>query len=512
MVDVREAMRRAAGWHANRIAVVSGERTLTYTQAWERGLRLANALLGLGLVPGDRVAVLEDNCIEASDFFLGSAAANLVRVPLFRRNSPESHAHMLRNTGCRALVVSQAYVHEIEAVRGELPGLEHVIVRGDDYESWLAGFSSEDPDPPVDADDFYIIRHSGGTTGRPKGMAFSHGAWMNTERDWTYRLPPIEVGDACVHVGPISHGSGYLFMPIWISGGVNILEPSFNAARVLDLLAREGGYFFAVPTMISDLLASWDGQPRAFDKLKAIVVSGAPIRPQTALSARALFGDRLHQLYGQTEATPVVWMTPNEWFSEVEGSEPLMAVGRIMPFARVEIRDDENHTLAIGEAGEIAIQNDGQMLKIWNDPELSAQRLVDGWVLTGDIGRLDENGYLYLVDRKDDMIISGGLNIWPAELEIVIDAFPQVREVAVIGAPHARWGETPVAVVVLHEGAVLTEAEVVAACAERLGSYKKPSQVLLRYDPLPRTPVGKIQRKLVREPFWEGIATRVGAS
>jgi acyl-CoA synthetase (AMP-forming)/AMP-acid ligase II len=183
-----------------------------------------------------------------------------------------------------------------------------------------------------------------------------------------------------------------------------------------------------------------------------------------------------------------------------------------MPFARVEIRDGDNQTAPLGAVGEIAIQNDGQMQKIWNDPDLTAQRLVDGWVLTGDIGRLDENGYLYLVDRKDDMIISGGLNIWPAELEIVIDAFPQVREVAVVGAPHARWGETPVAVIVLHEGAVLTEAEVVAACAEQLGSYKKPTQVLLQYDPLPRTPVGKIQRKLVREPFWQGVATRVGAS
>ena len=512
MIDVREALRRAAGWHRDRVAVVSGDRQLTFGEAWERGLRLANALIGLGLRPGDRVAVLEDNSIEAADFFLATAAANLVRVPLYKRSALSAHAHMIGSTGCRALVVSAGLAAEVEGIRARVPCLEHVILRDAGYESWLKRFPVEDPDPPVALDDLYVIRHSGGTTGLPKGMAFSHRAWMNTERDWTYRLPPIELGDACVHVAPISHGSGYLFVPIWMSGGYNVLEPKFEAARVLDVLAGHGGYFFAVPTIVSDLVAVRDGKSRSFEDLKAIVVSGAPIRPQTALAARALFGDRLHQLYGQTEATPVVWMTPGEWFGSVEGSEPLLAVGRVMPFARVEIRDERNRPLGPGETGEVAIQNDGQIERIWNEPALTAQRLVDGWILTGDVGRLDANGYLYLVDRKDDMIISGGLNIWPAELEIAIAADPAVREVAVVSAPHPRWGETPVAIVVPHDGAVLSEDRVIALCVAQLGTYKKPSRVEIRMEPLPRTPVGKIQRKLLREPFWEGVAERVGGT
>lgn len=512
MLNVRDGLRRAALTNAQRPAIKSGAAVMTYAEAWDRGVRMANGLRALGIEAGDRVAVLEHNCLESTDFVVGAAVANIVRVPLYKRNAPKGHAHMIRHTGCKAVIVAAEYLDEIEDLRHELPELEHVIIRGADYEGWLASQSDVDPDVSVDLDDPFIIRHSGGTTGLPKGMLLSHRAWMNTVRDWTYRLPSIEAGDHWIHAAAISHGSGYPFFPTWLVGGCNVLEPQFDVPAVLDMFEQLGGFCFVVPTMLSDMLAYRDSRQRDFSKLKALIVSGAPIRPQTALAARALFGDTLHQLYGQTEAVPVVWMTPSEWFTGFEGSQPELAVGRVMPFAELEIRDDDNRPVAPGVAGEIAVRNDGQMLRIWNEPEQTARRLVDGWVLTGDIGRLDENGFLYLVDRKDDMIISGGLNIWPAELEIVIAANPAVREVAVVGAPDDRWGETPIAIVVLHEGMTTTEAAIVEACATELGSYKKPSQVILRSELLPRTPVDKIQRKALREPFWAGAATRVGGS
>lgn len=516
MITVRCAMRRAATMNADRLAVVCGDRQLTFAEAWDRGLRMANALLDLGLEPQDRVAVLEDNSIEAADFFLGTAAANLVRVPLYKRNSPESHAHMVRHTGCRALVVSESLLPEIADIKAAVPELEHVIVRSErDYESWLAGQKNTDPDPDISFDDYYIIRHSGGTTGRPKGMAFTHRSWMMTERDWTYRLPPIEAGDACIHVAPISHGSGYLFVPIWLAGGYNVLEKKFEAERFLDLLSTHGGYAFAVPTIVSDIVTQQkkEDKKRNFDKLKAIPIAGAPIRETTAREAHAVFGDRLHQFFGQTEAVPVSWMTSREWFDEVPGSSPVNSVGRPMPFAQVEIRDEEtNEPLPVGEQGEIAVQVDGQITSIWNEPELTAQRIVDGWILTGDIGYLDQNGYLYLVDRKDDLIISGGFNIWPAELEIAIASHPNVREVVVVSAPHERFGETPAAIVVLHEGKTLKEEDVVTLCAEKLGGYKRPGVVVLQYEPLPRTPVGKFPRKTIRERFWGSEKGRLGGS
>ena len=183
-----------------------------------------------------------------------------------------------------------------------------------------------------------------------------------------------------------------------------------------------------------------------------------------------------------------------------------------MPYAELEIRDEHNNPLPVGEIGEIASRADGQMVCIWGDQELTSQRLVDGWMLTGDVGTLDRNGFLYLLDRKDDMIISGGFNIWPAELEIVIASLPGVREVAVFGVPHARWGETAMALVCLEEEANVTEDDVVQVCRERLGSYKKPTTVRLSTEPLPRTPLGKISRKILREPYWAASGTRLGAT
>jgi acyl-CoA synthetase (AMP-forming)/AMP-acid ligase II len=220
----------------------------------------------------------------------------------------------------------------------------------------------------------------------------------------------------------------------------------------------------------------------------------------------------LYQLYGQTEAVPAAFMGPYEWFGDVDGSEPLMAAGRVMPFAEVEIRDADNKPLPLGEEGEIAIRNEGQMIGLWGDPEATARRIVDGWVLTGDIGRLDRNGYLYISDRKDDLIISGGFNIWPLELERVIAEDSRVVEVAVFGVPHDRWGETPLALCVVNDLSSITEDEVVNICAERLGRYKKPGRVVFQTEPIPKSVVGKVQRKVLREPYWNGQGRRVAGS
>jgi acyl-CoA synthetase (AMP-forming)/AMP-acid ligase II len=505
MLDVRSSLRRSAQWNRNRVAIISGDRQLTFAEAWERGLRLANGLAASGLRPGDRVAVLEDNCLESADFFLGVAAGGFVRVPLYRRNSRESHAHMMGHTNCRAVVVAANYLHEIEGLEAELEDLHYVIVRDDSYEEWLGSFPATDPDPEIDLDDLHLIRHSAGTTGKPKGIPFSHRSWMSTERDWLVGLPPIDPGDRCQHAGPISHGSGYLFVPVWIAGATNILEAKFDADRSLDILCEHGGYFFAVPTMLSDMIDR--AKTRAdldFSRLKAIVVSASPIRRPTALAAHALFGDTLFQLYGQTEAVPVAFMGPREWFGDVPGSDPVIAAGRVVPFAEIDIRDEENQSLPVGSEGEIAIRCDGQAREIWNEPEMTATRIRDGWVLTGDIGRIDENGYVYVTDRKDDLIISGGFNIWPAELERVICELPGVRETAVFGVPHERWGETPLALVVLGDDAELTEADVIDGCVSRLGSYKKPGEVRFQTESLPRSVVGKIQRKVLRAPYWDG--------
>ena len=512
-MDVRSLMRRAARYYADCEAVQAEDRSLTYAAAWSRGLRLANALLEMGLAPGDRVGVLEDNGIGAQDVFAGAAAAGLVRVPLYARNSPESHRHMLDHTGCRALIVTESYLESVAHVQKEVPSIEHVVVRDDSYEKWLASFPDTDPDPAIDPEDCFIIRHSGGTTGRPKGVAYTHRAWLAAGRDWFYNFPPVDPGDACVHLGPISHGSGYLYTPIWLSGGRNVLMTSFDADRALDLLCEQrAAYVFMVPTMLNMMVRRPGAADRDWSHLKVIQLGGAPVAPDTIRLAREVFGDVLYQGYGQTEALPICMMGPAEWFSEVPGSNPLISAGRPLPFADLEIRGSDNQVLGVDEEGEIAVRCGGQMAGFWEDEQLTAARLVDGWVLTGDIGKVDRNGFVYVLDRKDDMIITGGFNVWPAELENVILDVPGVVEVAVFGIPDERWGETPLAVCVVDPAVPVSEEAVIEECRRRLGSYKKPGRVEFRTEPLPKSPVGKLQRKVLREPYWAGVDRRVAGN
>ena len=512
-MDVRTLMRRAAGHNAGREALVHGDARLSFAEAWERGLRLANALLALGLRPGDRVGVLEDNCLSAGDAFLGLGAANLVRVPLYPRNSRAGHTHMLDHTGCRALLVTAGHAASVAGIEAGIPALEHVLVRDDGYEDWLAGQPTTDPDPPVAPDDWYIIRHTAGTTGKSKGVAYTHKAWLDTARDWFYTWPPVDPGDRCLHIGPISHGSGYLFTPVWLAGGANHMVDHFDAGECLDLMERERiGYLFAVPTILSALARHPSARGRDWSALKVINVGGSPISDDTALLAHEIFGDTLYQIYGQTEALPVTMMGSREWFSTVPGSTPLRSAGRPLPYADLEIVDDDGHPLPAGADGEICVRKDGQMAGFWEDPGATAERMVRGMVRTGDIGRVDRNGYVYVLDRKDDMIISGGFNIWPAELENVIMDHPAVIDVGVFGIPSERWGETPMAVCQTDGVTPVSEDDIVALCHDRLGSYKKPSRVLLQRDPLPHTPVGKLARKVLREPYWQGVDRRVAGS
>jgi acyl-CoA synthetase (AMP-forming)/AMP-acid ligase II len=512
-MDVTSAMRRAATFFADREAVVHGKDRLTFAGAWERGCRMANGLRALGLEPGDRVAVLEDNSKEAADFFLGAGIANLVRVPLYPRNAADAHLHMVEHTGCKALVVGATHAHEVAGFTEQIPGLRHVLVRDEGYEGWLDAQSPRDPLLPIRPEDNYIIRHTGGTTGRSKGVAYTHRAWLACNRDWFYHYPPVEPGDRCLHVGPISHGSGYLFVPIWLGGGCNVMVDRFDPARVVEIMEAEGiAYLFAVPTMVNALNHEPTVRRRDWSKLKCMLIAAAPISDATALTAHEIFGDRIYQGYGQTEALLLSFMGPRQWFAAVEGSTPLRSCGLIMPFADVEIWDENNRPVPLGQPGQIVARTDGQMTGFWNDPEGTAQRMVDGWVLTGDIGRIDRNGYLYLLDRADDMIISGGYSIWPLELENAIADHPSVMEVAVFGIPDPRWGETPCAVVVPRPGRRVDEAEVIQLCVDRLGSYKKPGKVVVREEALPKTPVGKIKRRELREPFWIGHARRVAGS
>lgn len=513
MVDVSSAMRQAVGFHGDRIAVVAGGREWTFAEAWRRGIRLANGLADLGIRPGDRVASLEDNNVGAADVTLAGAILGAVRVPLYARNSRSAHHGMMERTGTRAVLADPVYAPSVEGLDLEIDTLDHVLVRDERYDKWHADQSEVDPEIVVDPDALCVIRHSAGTTGTPHGVGYSHHDWLVTCRNFFYRLPNLELDSVVGHAAPVSHGSGYLFLPAWLHGATNVLFGPFEPANVLRQMRQHRvSHMFAAPSLLAALAAAPGVTDQNGSALRCILVGGGPTTDATARAGRAAFGDVLYQIFGQTEATTLAVMTPAEWFASIDRSDGLSPVGRVYPFAQVEIRDDEGRSLPLGSEGEIWAKVEGQLREFWDDPELTRERVVDGWVRTRDIGRLGPGGFLYVLDRADDLIVSGGFNIWPAELETAIADHPAVRDVAVFGIPHERWGETPMAICQVTEGATVTPEEIIGLVVERLGSYKKPTVVQFCTDPLPKSVTGKLQRKVLREPFWSGRDRRIAGA
>lgn len=510
-MDVPSLMRQSMRFHRDRRALIFEGQQLTFGQAWNRGVRVANALISMGIAPGDRVASVEDNSLAAADLYLGAAIAGAVRVPLYARNSRDSHKSMLRSTNTKVVFADSHYADSLTGVEKELPELARVVVRDGGYESWLAAQSDIDPMLQVNPDDWYIIRHSSGTSGRPKGVGYTQHGWVMNVRNWLYRLPRLEWDSVMAYAAPITHAAGYLFLPTWLAGATSLMLRSFDVPRVLDLMEQHSvSHLFLAPSMLAALAANPTATQRDWSKLTCILVGGSPITDATILSGRRAFGDVLYQVYGLTEATPLTIMTPGEWFHGVEGSNPMRSAGRVLPYALLEVRDLNGKILPLGEVGEIYGRCEAQMLGYWGDAELTKGKVIDGWIRTGDIGRLDQHGYLYVLDRADDMIVSGGFNIWPAELETVIANHPAVIEVAVFGIPHERWGEAPMAVCQVRELGGVSAAQITDLVAEKFGSYMKPARVEFTTDPLPKTLVGKLSRRTLREPHWKGHDRRVG--
>ena len=511
---VRDILQEGVRRFGDKQAVVYEERSLTFSQAWERGLKMANGLLSFGLQPGDRVAVLEDNCLESVDFLLGCAIAGLVRVPLFARNRRHSHAQMLRSSGSCAAVVSEVYAPELRGVEAELPDLRKVLVRDEDYESWLAQLPSSEPHPALDPDDLYMLRFTGGTTGQPKGIPLTHRVFTCQYNDWFSGLPKLDADSAVLHAAPISHASGYWFVPAWQAGGRNVMVSAFDPMAVLDLLqAHEISHLFLPPTAINALCQVPNADSRCFSNLRVLQSASAPIAEKTIRAARKVFGDALYHAYGLSELLPVAQMGPRAWFAKVDGATPLRSCGKPLASTQVQIWNEQDEPVAIGEEGEVVAKSEGQITGYWLDEAETARRFKNGWLRTGDIGRLDEHGYLYLLDRKSDMIVSGGFNIYPAEIENVIAGLTGVLEVAVFGIPDDRWGETPMAVVCVSTAdSGLTEQEVMQGVAQKLGSYKKPGRVLITSKPLAKTPVGKINRRTIRDQYVGADEPLIGSA
>ncbi len=521
-MDFGTILRTSARDHPGNLAVRCEGRDQTHAQMFARACRLANALSRLGARPGDRVALLGDNCLETVEQIAGIALGNLVRAALYAHQPPEVNAYLLELVEARVLIV-QARLHAALApLLGGLGALETVVVYGGDapagtlaYEDLLTAASPEDPRVPIAAGDVHVIRFSAGTTGRPKGIVHTVEGWLGLGNEYRWVTPQLDERDRYLAAGPLTHAAVIFLWPMLQVGASVVVMPAFDPGRALELIESERITFtLMVPTMIQALVAHPAARSRDLSSLRCVNYAAAPISEATLTAAVDVLGEVLYQLYGQSETVPATMLLPHQ--HRPHGSEDdrrrLRSVGRATPNTVITIVDDDGHPLPQGEAGEIAVLSPGAMKELWRDPEgTAARRLADGSVLTRDIGYLDAEGFLHLVDRKEDMIVSGGYNIWPSELEEALSSHPAVLEVCVVGAPHPRWGETPRAVVVLRPGAAATEEELVEHCRAAVGAVRKVTGVDF-VDELPRSGIGKVLRRSVRERYWVGHERRIAGA
>lgn len=497
MADTLAGMvRELAATRPGAPAVTLGETTRTFAELDERSSRVAQALLGAGVGPGDRVGVLDKNAPTFFEVVLGAAKVGAVTVGLnFRLAAPEV-ADVVADCAPALVVVDPAFTDL-------LPAGPARVVLGPEYESWLGG--AEDPGGGLDPDAPVLQLYSSGTTGRPKGAVLTSANLL-----WTPRMGAefygMDAGTVNLVPAPLFHigGAGYALTALG-QGGHTVLVRDMDPVAVLGLMERHRvTHTFLVPAVVQMLAESPALPGTDLSALRRIAYGAAPMGETQLRKAIALFGCDFMGVYGMTEtAGSVVSLQPEDHDPGGPRAGLLRSVGRPLPWVELRVVDPATGTDAeVGGVGEIWVRSGQTTAGYWGQPELTAETITDdGWLRTGDAAYLDAEGYLFLHDRMKDMVVSGGENVYPAEVENVLHAHPGVLEAAVIGVPSDRWGETVKAVVVRRPGTVLDGAELVAFARERLAHYKCPTSVDFA-DELPRNASGKVLKKVLRAPFW----------
>ncbi|MGE4431311.1 MAG: class I adenylate-forming enzyme family protein [Sphingobium sp.] len=517
---MNEALRHAAKVHAKRPAILSGEGELSFADLFARSCRLANLLADAGVPAGSRIASLGVNGLTSLEELTAVALGNFVRSPLYMQDNSARQAYMMRRAGASALIVDadcwpalHAALEPEDVVRikvvlvrrghGPLPGgAVH-------YEEALAQASDRDPALPEDPDATYIVRFSAGTTGMPKPIAHSRRAYWFANEEVLSVTPPVRPDDVYLAVSPYSHGSGNLVWPFIAAGAAHAVMPgSFNPEVALERIQRHRcTTLFLVPTMIQRLISSPSCGTTDLSSIRRIIYGAAPIPQNLIRKALDTFGMVLAQSYGQSEIVPITSLRPDDHRPDDSGAWPyLTTAGRVTENSRVRIEDADGTILPTGQIGEVVGFGPGAMQCIYGDPEATAERITpDGWIRTRDLGWLDEQGYLHIVDRLDDMIISGGFNIAPSEIEDALNAHDDVVEAVAFGVPHPEWGATPMAVVRARAGSTVDVESLMAWSRARIGNLKKPTQIVLTDEPLPINAAGKLMRRVAKEKYGTRI-------
>ena len=502
--------------HPGLTAVLHGDTERTYAWLDERVGRLAAALVDLGLRPGDRVGIIVDNEPRGLEALWAPLRAGLVLVPMNPKLHAAEHAWMMGNCQARALIVARGHLDGLLAER--LPeGLAILCMdAGDapagvrDYDAALAAATPLMHDAETDLDDLAWLFYTSGTTGRPKGAMLTHRNLLTMVNTHRIEINPVLPTDRQACLAPLSHSTGLMAFQ-QAAGGAAIVFPTFEGFRprpFYDLVERHRvTTAFMVPTMIQRMLDEPNDQGRDLSSLHTIFYGGAPMYVDRVKEAVERFGPIFGQGFAQGEAPMAcTYLHRHEHVTTSEEMERrLGSAGRECCLVQVRVFDDNDDEVPRGTAGEIVVRGDLVMKGYWGNPEATAETLRNGWLHTGDVGYMDQDGYLFITDRKKDMIISGGSNIYPREIEEVLYTHPAVNEATVFGVPDPQWGERVVAAVVLREGEWASEAELIDLCRAHLASFKKPAKVHFLAE-LPKSGYGKILKREVRASLYPAPA------
>jgi long-chain acyl-CoA synthetase len=500
--------RKHARLDPDKECLVCEDTRLTWSKLNERVNRLANGLASLGVSKDTKVAILALNCHKYIEAYYATAKLGAVAVPLNFRLSPEELTYVINHSDSEVLMVGRELLTVAREILPGLKGVEAKITLDDpaegwtDYETLLEESSPAEPEVEVDEDDLCQLQYTGGTTGLPKGVMLTHRNYMTSVIGMGL-ANLFEPGDATLQVLPIFHTAWWPILVHHCAGGKGVIIKRFDFDDILGLVQKERvTHINMVPILLSWILDFPGLDSYDVSSIKYLSYAGAPMPAELMRRCIDKFGPIFQQGYGLTEAAPLVTMLMQEDQSRLEGPEELTrrisSAGRESLVTEVRLVDEDDREVEIGEIGEIAVRGKNIMKGYWKDPELTARALRGGWLHTGDLARADEYGFLYIVDRKHDMIITGGENVYPFEVEKVLYEHPAVLEAAVVGIQDDKWGEKVVAAVALKQGAETSEDELITFVRSRIAGYKTPKEIVFM-ESIPKTAIGKILRREVRE-------------
>jgi acyl-CoA synthetase (AMP-forming)/AMP-acid ligase II len=505
-----------------RIAVIDGERRYSYREARSVTEQIARAMWASGLNGEQPAAIYSPNDARVLFCMLGIMRAGAVWVPVNHRNAVDANVEYLNYAGTEWLFYHSEFRESVREMVRRVPTLRHVVcldAESDGHPSLDSFLGQSSSVPDVDWADAYGNRErlvglvpTGGTTGPAKGVRVTSTAWGTmTEMALHYWRGETDQ-PVCLTTAPLSHAAGPVAFVMGALGATNVIMPRFDAAQVLESLERfRVTHIFLPPTALYNLLSHPDAKKYDYSSLRVFLLAGSPVSPDKLKQAVEVFGPCMCQSYGQTEAPMLVTFLDQKTVAAAaagEHSERLASCGRPTSGVRMAIMDDQGRLLPPHQPGEIVVRGSLVTGGYYKLPEATAEIRAHAWHHTGDVGYVDDHGFVYIVDRKKDMIVSGGFNVFCTEVEAAIMALPEVHECAVIGVPHEVWGEAVKAIVVLRERGSLGEAEIMAHCKARLGGVKTPKSVEFR-DEIPKTPAGKTDRKSLRQPYWAGAERQV---